>query len=255
MKLAAMQPYFFPYIGYFQCIHAVDKYLIYDRLNYIYQGWVDRNRLVDKSGQIFYIRPSLKDASVSKLIGEIELQPKQFWRKKLIKTLQFSYAGAPFYEETLALVSNILSYETESLSEFNFLGIKSICEFLEIDTELSNDTQKFDELEKELSGLKEALLMNGEETVELKITRAVELCRIEGADTFINAIGGVDLYPSSFFKEQDVELKFIRTSPIRYTQFTADFVPGLSIIDVLMHNGKEGTKQLLTQYELIDGRK
>lgn len=255
MKLAAMQPYFFPYIGYFQCIHAVDKYLIYDRLNYIYQGWVDRNRLVDKSGQIFYIRPALKNASVSSLIAEIDLQPKQFWRNKLLKTLQLSYAKAPFYEETLALVTSILGYETESLADFNFFAIKAICEFLEIRTEVSNDCDKFNDLEQSLSGMKEMMVKNGEETVELKITRAVQLCKIEGADMFVNAIGGVELYPSSFFKEQNVELKFIRTFPIRYQQFNNDFVPGLSIIDVLMHNGKAGTQQLLTQYELIDGRK
>jgi hypothetical protein len=250
MKLAVMQPYFFPYIGYFQCIKAVDKYIVYDRLNYIYQGWVDRNRLVDKSGQIFYIRPQLKDASVSKLISEIQLQPRQFWRQKMIKTLKFSYAGAPYFDETLALISDILSYETESLSDFNFNAIKSICRFLDIETELTNEMQKYEALERELRNKDEALLEEAEEKPEVKVIRALKLCEMENANVFINAAGGAALYSKPVFKEQGIDLNFIRTNPIQYPQFTQEFFPGLSIIDVLMHNGKEGTKKLLTEYEL-----
>lgn len=250
MKLAIMQPYFFPYIGYFQCINAVDKYMVYDKLNYIYQGWVDRNRLVDKSGTIFYIRPQLKDASVSKLISEIRLQPKQFWRQKLIKTLKFSYAGASCFDETLALVSEILSYETESLSDFNFNAIKSICTFLEIGTELTNETQTYEALERELRVKSSELPPDAEEMPEIKVIRALKMCEMEGADVFINASGGAALYDKSVFKDQGIDLKFIHTNPIRYAQFGEEFFPGLSIIDVLMHNGKEGTKTLLTEYEL-----
>lgn len=250
MKLAVMQPYFFPYIGYFQCIKAVDKYIVYDRLNYIYQGWVDRNRLVDKSGQIFYIRPQLKDASVSKLISEIELQPKQFWRQKMIKTLKFSYAGALHFEETLTLISETLSYETDSLSDFNFNSVKRICSFLDIDTVLSNNMQPYEALERELRNSEEQLNPEEEEKPEIKVIRALKLCDMENASVFINATGGAALYSKPVFKEHGIELKFIRTNPIQYPQFKKEFFPGLSIIDVLMHNGKEGTKRLLTEYEL-----
>jgi hypothetical protein len=251
MKLAVMQPYFFPYIGYFQCISAVDKYIVYDKLNYIYQGWVDRNRLVDKSGKIFYIRPQLKDASTSRLISEIQLQPKQFWREKLLKTLKFSYAGAVYFEEALVPITQALAYETEFLSDFNFHSIKCICRFLDIDTELTNMTQGYEMLELELKDTANQRSLETISDLEIKVIRALRICETEKADVFINAIGGKELYDKSIFKKHNIELKFIRANEITYSQFAPNFFSGLSIIDVLMHNGKEGTKKLLTEYELI----
>ncbi len=251
MKLAVMQPYFFPYIGYFQAINAVDKYIVYDDLNYIYQGWVDRNRLVDKSGTVFYIRPQLINASVSSLISEIELHPKQFWRKKLLKTLSFTYAGADSFKETFNLIQEILLFETNSLSNFNFHAIKKIADYLEIKTQLVQEKTKYKNLEEELRTKRPSSNSEEHEQLETKLVRALEICTTEKATVFINAFGGQLLYKKEDFKKNGIDLFFIETKPYNYKQFTNTFYPHLSIIDVLMHNGKEKTQHLLNNYTLI----
>lgn len=255
MTIAIMQPYFFPYIGYFQAIKAVDKYIIYDDLNYIYQGWVDRNRLVDKRGQIFYIRPQLEGASVSKLISEIKFQQKQFWKNKLIKTLELSYAGAKHFEETMILIKEILEYDTMYLCDFNFNLIKKISTHLNLNTIIEKADNYYKSLElqlraneKELNQLFPDFM---KKNMEIKVIRAIKICEYEKANVFINAIGGTELYDKSVFKEYGVDLKFIQSDSITYKQFSQNHFPYLSIIDVLMHNGKENTKALLNQYQLI----
>lgn len=254
MKLAIMQPYFFPYLGYFQAIEAVDKYIIYSDLNYIYQGWVDRNRLIDKSGQVFYIRPQLENASVSKLISEIELSKKPFWKNKLIKTLTFSYAGAKHHKETLGLITDILQGTEEKLCEFNFNSTKNICSYLGIKTKLVHETTKYKDLEAQLRS-PDAIQNHFPEyinnDIEIKVIRALKMCEAEDAKTFVNAIGGRELYSKEIFEQNKINLRFLETKSYDYKQFNESFTPHLSIIDVLMHNGKDRTRELINNYNLI----
>ncbi len=255
MTIAIMQPYFFPYIGYFQAIQAVDKYILYDDLNYIYQGWVDRNRLVDKGGNLFYIRPQLSNASVTKLISEINLQPTQYWKGKLLKTLQISYAGAAYFDETIKLIKEILSFETLFLSEFNIHSIQLISNHLNITTFIEKAHSNYKLLEEKLreepANIQDYLRELNQSSLEVKVIRAIKICQIESATTFINAIGGKELYDKNIFKKYDINLKFIQTDEIYYKQFGTNHFSNLSIIDVLMHNGKEQTKKILHNYQLI----
>ncbi len=254
MKLAIMQPYFFPYIGYFQAINAVDKYILYDNLNYIKEGWVHRNRILI-NGKPSYTLAQVQHKSSHKKIAEIALVEDNRWKLKLLKTLFLSYKSASFFDEIYMLIETILKKEVETLSEFNSNSIQTIANYLEIKTEISSDCSPYFALEKKL----EAEILSKENFPEIqsekmihKVIRVLEICKHEKAKTFVNAIGGQELYYKDEFRNNGIELYFVQTLSHQYKQNSSNqFVPNLSIIDVLMNCGKQQTKQLLNEYTLL----
>lgn len=234
MKIGIMQPYFLPYIGYWQLIQCVDKYVIYDDVNFIKGGWINRNRyLYQGEAKIFNI--IMKEASSFKKINEVELMPskeKYNPMEKLLSTFTMAYKKAPFYAEVYAVLEKIVHFETNNLSCFIENSIREICKYLQIETELilSSKIEKNNDLKKE--------------------ARVIEICKHLGGDTYINAIGGKELYESQDFEKEGLKLNFLKTGDIIYKQFNNEFVPNLSIVDVMMFNNKEEIKKMLSDYSL-----
>lgn len=224
-----MQPYLFPYIGYFQTINAVDKYVLYDDVNFIKQGWINRNRIL-LGGKDYIFNLTLSGASSFKLINEIGIIDN---KAKILKTIQQAYKKAPYYSETSILLENILEFESDNLAVFINNSIRKICEFLNINTELIISS----ELDKD-STLKAQ-------------DKVIHICKNLGADQYINAFGGQELYNKEDFAKEDIKLSFIKTEPIIYEQFKNEFVPWLSIIDVMMFNSVDDISIMLNKYELI----
>ena len=229
MKLAIMQPYFMPYIGYFQTMAAVDRYVVYDDVQYIKGGWVARNNLL-VGGQRHMFTIQLKGASVNKNFNEIEIGDNF---KKLTHLLQLNYCKAPYYREVMALLEDIFSYEDRNLARFLLNSYLKILDYLGIKTELILSS----EIDKDCS-------LKGKDKV-------IDICRRQGATSYLNAIGGQTLYDKEEFAANGIELHFVKTGDIHYTQFGEGFEPGLSIIDVLMFNGKEEIREFFDSYELI----
>jgi hypothetical protein len=255
MKLAIMQPYFFPYIGYFQAIAAVDKYIIYDNLDYITEGWMNRNNILIKNRNPTYINALIAGKSSNKKIHEIELVQNQYWKKKLLKSIELNYKGSEFFEEVFPLIYEIVNSNYKLLHEFNSYIIKEICYFLDIKTIIVSNNNNYIELEEKLNEIDNGNYDNFPELLLTrpikKVARVIEICKIENAKTFINAIGGQALYSKDEFNKYGIELFFVKTNPFEYNQFSKSFIPNLSIIDILMHNGKEKTKKLINNYNLI----
>ena len=254
MKLAIMQPYFFPYIGYFQAINAVDKYILYDNLNYIKEGWVHRNRILI-NGKPSYIAAQLQHKSSNKKIAEIALVEDNRWKHKLLKTLFLSYKSAPFFEEIYSLIETIFDKDNLTLSKFNAFSIQKLAQYLDIKTEITTDCKPYLEVEKKLEPeilSKENFPEINLDTMVHKVVRVLEICKQEKATIFVNAIGGQELYYKEEFKNNGIELYFVQTLPHKYVQKgTTEFIPYLSVIDVLMNCGKQQTQQLLNKYQLV----
>ena len=232
MKLAIMQPYIFPYIGYFQLINAVDKFVIYDDVNFINRGWINRNRILVNGKDSLFTIP-LKDASQNKLINEIDVNWDAAWKNKFLKTIEQSYKKAPFYKEGLEIIEKTLNIEDLNTSNVIFNNLKVICEYLDITTELIPSS---------------AIYQN----TDLKAQeRILDICLQEKANHYINPIGGLELYDKSYFESKGLKLNFIKAKPVIYKQFKNDFVPWLSMIDVLMFNSKETIQGFLNEYELV----
>ena len=229
MTLGIMQPYFMPYIGYWQLMAAVDTYVIYNDVNYIKKGWINRNNiLVNNDKQMFTI--SLNGASQNKLINEITIADDF---TKFCKTIRMAYHKAPYYNDVMALLDMILSYQSCNLADFIANSIKLVCEYLDIQTKIimSSDIEKDNSLKGQ--------------------NKILEICKLLNADTYYNAIGGQELYDKSVFEKENITLYFLQSSTSRYSQFGEEFISGLSIIDVLMFNAKEEINIMLKNFQLV----
>jgi hypothetical protein len=230
MKLAIMQPYFFPYIGYFQLVNAADKFVFYDDVNYIKKGWINRNRILlnEKS---HYITVCQKGASQNKLIKDIEIIDN---RGKLKKTIQNAYSKAPNFKNVWALIEDVLEFKTNSISELAAYSVIQTCNYLGIDTEFEFSSEVY----MQTSVLKSE-------------NRLIEICKINNATDYINPIGGMELYDKNKFLMNGINLSFLKTDSIVYKQLGSDFIENLSIIDVLMFNDARNVALFLDSYDLL----
>ncbi len=232
MRLAIMQPYFFSYIGYFQLIAAVDQFIVYDNIKYTKKGWINRNRILQNSTDVMFSLP-LKNDSDSLDVCERELAA-DFSRDKLLNQFKEAYRRAPYFAQTFPLVEQIVRYEEANLFRFLHHSIVKTCEHLGITTEIkiSSDIAIDHDLKNQ--------------------DKVLALCEAVGASTYVNAIGGMELYSKETFQENGIDLKFIQSKPFEYAQFGVKFVPWLSIIDVMMFNPVEEIQAcIFTNYELI----
>jgi len=227
-----MQSYFFPYIGYWQLIHAADRFVIYDDVNYIKGGWVNRNRILINGNPTFITAP-LHQPSPFKRICDTALQPSLVWRDKLVKMVELTYRKATYFVEVFPVVEELIRHETDNLSDYLAHQLQTLSAFMGINTEFVVTSRCYEN--NDLSGQ----------------ARILDICKREGATTYINPQGGQALYERTAFTQYGVALKFLIPSAIEYKQFGTTHVPWLSIIDVMMFNSKNQLRMLLNKYELV----
>lgn len=232
MKLAIMQPYFMPYLGYWQLINAVDRFIILDDVNFIKKGWIHRNNILTNR-QPKQINVTINKASQNKNINDLYLVNEDNWKYKIVNQIKNSYSKSPFLKERLDLIEEIIFSKEENLSLFLYYGLKKINDLFENKTEIISTSSYYKK-----NGLK------GQD-------RIIDICKKEQINTYINPIGGQELYSRETFKDNGIELKFIKMEEIYYSQFNNEFIPNLSIIDVLMFNSLEEINTLLNKYKLV----
>lgn len=234
MKLAIMQPYFMPYIGYFQLINAVDKFIFYDDVTFIKQGWINRNQiLINNQAKMFSI--PLSNASSHVLIKDILISESTYqkWKKSFLNSILFSYKKAKNYSKINALIERILEKSPETISELAIKSVIEVARYLDLKTEFEICSNSYSNIH--LSGQ----------------NRVLDICINEKATTYINPIGGMELYSKSVFQGKNIELFFIKSNKSIYRQFSEEFVPFLSIIDVLMFNDIDEIQKQLNEFNLI----
>lgn len=231
-KIAVMQPYFFPYIGYLQLINSVDKFVILDDVNFIKKGWINRNYILVNSKPCLFTIPLVKP-SQNKLIIETEITFESNWKKKFLKTIETVYSKAPFFREVFDMLVFLMESREKNLSKFILLSLKEIKAYLGLNTAIVESSVTYSN-----SHLK------GEQ-------RITDICRKENSSVYINLPGGNELYSKSNFLNEGIDLYFIKSDRIEYRQFGNEFAPSLSMIDVMMFNSKDKIKQFLNSYQLV----
>ncbi|CAJ7486444.1 WbnG [Burkholderia pseudomallei] len=226
MRLAIMQPYLFPYLGYFQLAASVDRFVFYDDVGYIKNGWINRNRILLGGGS-HYLTVPLSGASSSQRIRDVRVRPQECWMPKLLEQLRHAYVRAPQYASVSRFVERILSTNTNSIAQLAVQSVAETCAYLGIDTEFVPTSTTYGN-----DGLK-------------GLTRVIDICRRERAGVYVNAPGGRALYDPASFAYAGVELAFIAPLLRPYPQFGAPFVSGLSIVDVMMFNRAESIRTML----------
>ncbi|RXA21944.1 hypothetical protein EQO05_01620 [Methanosarcina sp. MSH10X1] len=236
MRIGVMQPYFLPYIGYWQLINSVDKFIVYNDFQFMKSGWINRNRIL-LNKKSFFITIPLKSGSYSLRISERFISNQYFDKDvdRLLQIIRLASRKAPYFKETMPVVERCLLYEEKNLSGFISNSIQLISEYLGITTEILF-----------LSDLEIDPSLKGQE-------RVIEICKNFSATLYINAIGGFELYDSKSFESNGIKLNFLKSIPNQYKQFNNEFIPNLSIVDVMMFNSKDDVKKMLNMYELING--
>jgi hypothetical protein len=227
-----MQPYFLPYIGYFQLISEVDTFVVYDNIKYTKKGWINRNRLLLNGMDSVF---SLPLASASDFLDiRDRAVSSDFDRAKLLNQFKGAYAKAPEFRNVFPWLSDLVNHGENNLFEYLFQAILGVRSLLELQTEVVRSSTI--DVDPALSGK----------------DRVLATCRALGATVYVNPIGGLDLYDRVEFRNHRLDLRFLRSGPVQYSQFGGDFVPSLSIVDVLMFNPIPAVQKHVRQsYEVL----
>lgn len=227
MKLAIMQPYFFPYVGYFKLIESVDKFVFYDDVDFIKNGWINRNRIF-VSGKVGYMTIPLLGASSNQKICDVQTQKQSLWVRKLTEAVKQNYSKAPNFKACFELFNAVLEQEQDSISDYAKSSVLLTVEALGIDAEMVMSSKVYanEQLKSE--------------------DRILDICNKEQADEYWNLPGGALLYEKESFASRGIDLKFVKPALVEYPQAGRDFEPGLSILDVMMFNSFDEARQLVT---------
>jgi len=219
MRLAIMQPYIFPYIGYFQLIKYVDLFVVYDNIKYTKKGWINRNRYLKNGKDTIFSIPLKKDSDY--LDVRNRMVSGNFDRRKLLNQIKEAYRKAPYFEYVFPLFEKIVTNNELNLFKFIHYSIEETCKVLNIAT---------------------PIIVSSNVAIDHSLQnqdKVLAICCALGADMYINPIGGQELYSINSFASSGIDLKFLKSKPFEYTQFGAQFVPWLSIIDVMMFNSPQ----------------
>lgn len=229
-----MQPYFFPYLGYLALIKYSDYFVVFDTPQFIRHGWIERNRILKPNEGWQYIKVPLEKHSRSTAIKDITIKDKSDWGKKIIAQLEHYKKKAPFYSETMNLVTQTLKFETNSVTKLDIYALENIFKYLNIDF-------KYDVFSEMELNIKKS---NEPDEWALYISKSL------GANEYINTPGGKSFFNKTKYEKENIKLKFLKLNLQEYNQRRKTFEPGLSIIDVMMFNSPERIREMLYDYEL-----
>ncbi len=237
MKIAIMQPYFFPYIGYFQLINAVDKFIIFDVVQYIDKGWMNRNRILSQNleKEWEYISVPIQNADKREIISHVKINNNQDWKNTILSKMTYcKKIRAPFYNKTLDVLTEIFNRKYNTLVDLNTKSLDIICEYLGIDFKYKIASQ----IDYDYS------------SVNAKDEWALQIAIQEKAQVYYNPIGGMEFFSKDKYLNNNIKIFFLQTGDIYYKQSRRNFVPNLSIIDIMMFNSPEEISNMLNDYIL-----
>lgn len=235
-RISIMQPYFFPYIGYFALIKHVESFILFDTPQFKRHGWIERNQILKPNGETLYIKVPLVKHSRDTKINEIKIKNTQPWKNKILSQLGPYKKKAPNYSKVINLLNEVFELDTESIVEINRFSLEKVCQYLMIDTQIA----VWSEMNVNIDPVDEP------DEWALNISKAL------GAKIYFNPPGGMAFFDKKKFEDAEVVLKFMKVHPIAYKQLSKTFVPYLSIIDVLMFCDVKEVHRMLDNFTLIN---
>lgn len=234
-KIGIMQPYFLPYIGYFQLMDMVDEFVIYDNIEFSRASWIRRNRMLQNGKDVYFTLPIKKDSDFLDVDQRYLADNFDKEAGRLVRRIESNYSKAPFFKEFFPIVEKIIYYEERNLFDYILNSVVKIKEYLNIATPILT-LSKF-----------------GKDIQRLRAQdKVISVCKALQATHYINSSGGTHLYDSESFQKENIELLFFRAKQFEYPQFDNDFIPFLSILDVCMFNSVAQVQEYLNHYEIIN---
>lgn len=235
-RIAIMQPYFFPHIGYFALIKHTESFILFDTPQFIRHGWIERNQILKPNGEPLYIKVPLVKHHRDTKINEIRIKNSQQWKDKILAQLGPYKKKAPNYSKVIKLLNEVFEFDTDSIVELNRFSLEKVCRYLKINTPI----EVWSEINVNIAPVNEP------DEWALNISKAL------GASTYFNPPGGMDFFDRKKYEDANVDLKFMIVFPIEYKQLSEVFIPNLSIIDILMFCDVEVVHRMLDNYKLVD---
>ena len=237
MKISIMQPYFFPYLGYFSLIKHTDRFILLDDVQFIRHGWIERNRILRQAGGWIYIKvPITKKDGRSTLIKNIKIDNKTNWKDKILAQLHHYKKIAPYYPEVIKTIVNLFKDEFNDIVSLNKAALESVCIYLGIEHQISVYSAMGLSIEK----------VNSPDEWALNICKA-----IENVNEYWNPEGGAGLFDINKYTQNDIKIRFIKLRQIQYLQGNSGFEANLSIIDLLMFNSINSANQLIDEFYFL----
>jgi len=236
MKLGIMQPYFLPYLGYWQLINSVDTFVVYDNIQFSKKGWFNRNNILLNNKKTIFTIPLKKDSDSLDVIERYLADDSQKQRLKILGQIKNSYRKAPYFNDTYLLIEDIFLNNENNLFNYTYNSILKICDYLDINTNIVISSHI--DIDHSLKSQDKVIAINK----ALKSTQ------------YINPIGGTELYNTNDFEKENIKLNFLESDVPQYKQFNEEFIPYLSIIDILMFNSKDEIKGMLKQFTPKEGK-
>jgi hypothetical protein len=233
MTLGIMQPYFLPYLGYYSLIKNTDKWIVFDEVQYIRHGWIDRNRILKPGEGWQYISVPLQKHNRETLIKDIKIRNED-WRGQLLRQIEH-YKKAPYYASAIEVLNKAFAIDTDSITLLNTHILKETCNYLG----MAFNAEIFSDIQLNMEQVNDA----GEWA--LYISKALN------AGTYINPPGGMEIFDKQKFQNAQVELKFLKINLNPYPQRGKEFEPGLSILDAMMFNNAASINQMLDDYQIL----
>lgn len=235
MKVGIMQPYFLPYLGYWQLMNAVDCYVIYDNIQFTKNSWIRRNRILSDGKDKLFTLPLKKDSDYLDIRERFLADTFNQEKRKMMRMIEASYKMAPMFEAAFPIVKEVFEYDNKNLFEYIYFSICRVREYL---------------------GIKTNMIISSTLDIDFSLKgkdKVLSICKKMGATDYYNAINGIPLYEPyrSEFKRAGINLWFLKMNEFVYPQFKNAFVPNLSIVDVMMFNSKDKIQQMLNEFTLI----
>jgi len=235
MKLANMQPYFFPYLGYYSLIQKTDQFILFDDVQFIRHGWIERNRILKPAEGWQYVSVPLEKFSLGTKINQVVISSKEDWRNRIFRQLEHYKKRSPYYQKALEVISASFDISTDSIVELNKNILLETCKYIEIPLNI----QIFSEMNLEI----ESVTHPGEWA--LNISKALN------ATKYINPTGGSEIFQKEQFDRAGIGIDFMGNNLTTYNQRRGNFEPGLSIIDVMMFCPPEQIRELVSSTYLL----
>lgn len=235
MKAGIMQPYFFPYLGYFSLIKHTDRFILFDTVQFIRHGWIERNRILKQNDGWLYIQAPLVKSGRDTLIKDVEINNKENWKNRILSQLQPYKKNAPNYFQVVKMVQEIFQEDFQNIVQLDKKCLEKVCEVLSIDKKI----KVFSEMNLEI------------ETASEPDEWALHICKALGnVDEYWNPPGGMSFFDRSKYENEGIELKFQKVNLLPYNQKREPFEAGLSILDVMMFNSNEEIHKMLDNFIL-----
>lgn len=236
MKLGIMQPYFIPYLGYFSLIKQTDKFILFDSVQFIKHGWIERNRILKPQSGWQYVAVPLTKHNGDTKIQDIMIKNTSDWRNKIFSQLEHYKRRAPFYKDTIVTLRDALDIETDSIVKLNAHTLKVICNYIGVEI----DVDIFSEMDLQI------------EEVHAPDEWALNICKALGnVEEYWNPEGGLEFFDRKKYDEAGIKISFLKMNLTKYPQRRPEFEAGLSIIDVMMFNEPSKINKMLDDYTLL----